>query len=104
MLTCQIAFVLMNEDEPCLIKPISVPEFTSNSETQDKYIAMTNNISDSPLPSNDSQGADANANGTNSLEMMSLERVGAVDGAVPEVVSSEEDNSHTETQNIYVGF
>jgi hypothetical protein len=90
----------MNEDELCLIKPFHESESTSSSEIEHKYVVMTNNISESPLPSNDSQDGGANANGTNTVEMMSLERVGAVDGAVPEVVSSEDDNSQTETQNI----
>ena len=90
----------MNEDEPCLTKTPFVSEFTRSSQIEHKFIVMTNNISDSPLPSHDSKGGEDSANGSVSDEMMSLERVGAVDGAVPEVVSSEDDNSQTESQNI----
>ena len=61
---------------------------------------MANIISESPLVLNAPDPREANANGSNPPEIMSLERVGAVDGAIPEVVSSEDDNSQTETQNI----
>ena len=57
-------------------------------------------ISQSPLVLHAQDSGEANANSCNPHEMISLEAVGAVDGAVPEVVSSEEDNSQTETHNI----
>ena len=59
---------------------------------------MKNNISAPPNETNNVE--EKNSDGEKFDNIISLEEAGSVDGATPEVVSSEEDNTEGNTQNL----
>ena len=88
----------MKEGETCHVNSSDAPKPAQNSRVEYKNRTMKNNI---PSPPQDlSNAEDKNKNGDNSSQMISLEEVGSVDGATPDVVSSEEDSSGGNTQTL----
>ena len=61
---------------------------------------MKNNTSGTSLETNYVDGDEKDRNEDNTVHVISLEETGSVDGATPEVVSSEEDNTGENAQNI----
>ena len=88
----------MIEDEICHIDLPDASKTAQNSSTEKKSRNMKNNI---PIPHQEQNNAEnKNKNGDDSSHMTSLEEVGSVDGATPEVASSEEDSSGGNTQTL----
>ena len=65
---------------------------------QSKIRTMKNNISAPPNEINNVE--EKSSHGEKLENIISLEEAGSVDGATPEVVSSEEDNNEGNTQNL----
>ena len=61
---------------------------------------MKNNVSGPTQEINNIEEVDINKNEDRSDAIISLEEVGSVDGATPEVASSEEDNAEENTQTL----
>ena len=90
----------MNEAELYPINYSCVYEKVGSPPIDNNVSKMTNVILDPPSTSSTSQDDETSEVGENSNEMMSLEQVGSVDGAVPEVALSEDDKSETTIHNI----
>ena len=61
---------------------------------------MKNNTSGTSLEANNVDGDEKDRNEDNTGHIISLEEAGSVDGATPEVVSSEEDNTEENARNV----
>ena len=90
----------MNEAELCPINYSCVYENVDSPTIDNNDSKMTNIIPDPPKTSSASQDDESSEVAANFNEMMSLEQVGSVDGAVPEVALSEEDKSETTVHTI----
>ena len=61
---------------------------------------MKDNISGTSLETNNLDVDEKDNNRDNASHVISLEEVGSVDGATPDVVSSEEDNTGENERNV----